>query len=717
MSTTPHSAEGWRAQIDACRKRRDKFVKDVWQTNVAFRVQRPFSELQGDEADDAGVDQISVPADWSRSRSKTTALFSQLPRISLEPGHARYMQSTPQFEKIVNHFVPRAGALSVLEECCADVVNASGVCAAIAKYEATFEDVQVPASVPPFAPPSPLYSGGGMGPAAAPPSLGAPPPSLSPFQQAPDMAPPPTLSLVPPGGQMLTVKRTISERYRWYRISPAQLLWPVDFKGADWQRARWLGYDGMMPWARAKDEFQLTDDEKRDVCVDASPRQNTTLAGDMPADAKLDEEIVRFSEIFYWASLCYPDEKRFEAIRRIVFVTGRDEPVIHEDYQGQKWNEQTGQFLGCTRLPIEVTTLTYISDRAIPPSDSEIGRPQVLEQMRSRSQMIMQRTRNLPIRTFDVNRVPPEIGDLLMRGIWQGMIPTNGPGERVLSQIAAAAFPRDDYTFDQVSNRDLDESWSMSPNQMGALTQNERSASEAQIVAGAYASVIGFQRQKMTGLFLGLVETTMGLLQLTLDNWEAEPIIGQDGVQKLQQWDRSQIAGKYVATIRQDASVLQDSGARVNQLMKFLNITGKSGRINIDPILAELAALSGLDPSQVLLPPQPPKQEPLNISYRFSGWQDLHDPMTVAMLVKTGQAPGPKEMQAAKQMIADSMAPLAPPPMQALPQPPGFPSPMSLPGGPMNAPPPPRPPGLPSLPHKDWAAMERVSKRPDELGG
>ncbi|HEX6276025.1 MAG TPA: hypothetical protein VFZ53_23455 [Polyangiaceae bacterium] len=680
----PHSPEGWRAQMDACRRRRDQYVSNQWQTNVAFRVQRPFSQASADDADHMSTDQIAVPADWSRTRSKGAALWSQLPRVSLEAMHQQFRTAVPIFEKIVNHFAPRSGILATLEECSADVVNASGVCAAMMKYEATFEDLQVPAVDVSHIPPQILQ------------------------QQI-------AAGLVP----MTAVKRAVSERYRSYRISPARLLWPLDFDGSDWQRARWLGYDGTMPWARAQSEFNLSDKDKDDVCTGAGTSiTSKTLGGDITREVSAYDEQVRFSEIFYWAALCDPNEKRFEAIRRIVFVQGKDEPVIDEEYTGQKWNAQTGQFIGCTRLPIEVVALTYVSDRAIPPSDSEIGRPMVLEQIRSRSQMVQQRTRNLPVRTFDVNRVDPTIADLLMRGIWQGMLPTNGPGDRVFAQIAAAAFPREDFTFDQVSNRDLDDAWSMSPNQMGNFASGERSASEAQLVAGAYASVIGFQRQKIVGMFLGLVDTMMGLLQLNLDDYEAQPIVGQDGVQRLQQWDRSLIAGKYVAAIRQDASVLQDAGARQRQLMTFLNIAGKSGRINVDPIIAELAALTGLDPATVMLPPAQPKPEPMNVSYRLSGVPDLHDPIAMALLMKAGQAPGPQEIEAAKMLILDANAP---PKQLMAPQPgppqgaPGLPRPP----GPIAAlpPPPGAAPGLPSMPNRDWQAMERVTKRPDELGG
>lgn len=718
--------ERWNAELDACRRRRDKFVRGPWQTNVSFRVQKPFSQSSDDDAEGNQVDQVSVPADWSRSRSKTTSLFSQLPRVSLTAAQPQFKAAVPTFEKIVNHYAPRTGIASVMEECMADVVNAAAICAAIMKYEATFEQVMVPETDQSLAPmPQPM-------PPQLPPGVPSPPPGMMPQpQQLPQAFPPGAVAeppvvpgianagvpgplpamaplLPPPPPVMVPVQRVVSERYRAYRISPSQLLWPSEFQGSDWQRCRWIGYDGAMPWAKAKYEFKLDDEDKRDCCTEAGTTITTvTLAGELAQDVDNGGEMVRFSEIYYWACLLDPEEKRYEAIKRIVFVKGKEEPVIDEDYTGQTWVPESGEFIGCTRLPIEVATLTYVSDKGIPPSDSEIGRPMVLEQIRSRSQMILQRTRNLPLRTFDVNRIDPMIADLLMKGIWQGLIPTNGPGERVLSQIASAAFPREDFEFDRVSNRDLDDAWSMSPNQMGNFMGGERSAAEANFVASSYASVIGFQRGKIIGMFLGIIDTLMGLLQLNLDSYDAYEIVGPDGAKKLETWDRSKIAGKFVATTRQDASVLQDSGMRTNQLMKFLNISGKSGRINIDPIMAELAALAGLDPAEVMLPPAQPKPEPPNVSYRFSGAADLLNPMAVALLQKKDASPiGPQDIEAAKQLILDAMGPPKTPPQvvpgQAPPVPPWQAQAL-----------------LATNPEPDpgWEAMPRVTKRPEELGG
>jgi hypothetical protein len=667
--------EMWRARIEACRKARDPNVTGIWRDNVAFRVQKPFAPDITNEDQDS-PDQIAVPADWSRTRAKGAALFSQLPRVSLDATLKQYVSAVPQFEKIVNFYVPKAGAAAVMEECTMDAVNAAGHCGAMAVYEATFgEPVQVPTI-----------------------AVNLPPPLI----QA-GIA----LKLIP----TTTVRPPVSERFRWYRISPANLLRPVEFTGSDWQRAPWLGHEGTKPWPEAVRDFKLTESDKSECCQSGEGTVDT-LAGQVNLNGEAVGEICKYQEIFYWGCGVVPGELRFEAIYRIVFVTGKEAPVIHEAYRGQRWNAEAREFVGVTRLPIEVGTLTYISDKAIPPSDSEIGRPMVLEQIRSRSQMILQRTRNLPVRTVDVNRVTPAVLDLLMRGMWQGFIPVSGPGDRAITQVASAAFPREDFSFDQVSNRDLDDAWSMSPNQMGSFSGGERSAREAGIIAGAYASVIGVQRAKMVKFFLGLVETTMGLLQLHLDRHEAEPIVGPDGVQKLDAWDRSKIAGKFVASVRQDATVLLDTDVRINQLMKYLNLVGKSGRVNIDPVIEEITALSGIDPADVMLPPRQPAPEPMNVSWRMSGTEDLTNTLAVAMLVKGGQAPSPDEINKALELQRQAgLLPMTPSPAPPVPGAPG-----ALPALP---PPPPPPPALPAGPPNpdQWQAMPRVTKRPDEIGG
>ena len=80
------------------------------------------------------------------------------------------------------------------------------------------------------------------------------------------------------------------------------------------------------------------------------------------------------------------------------------------------------------------------------------------------------------------------------------------------------------------------------------------------------------------------------------------------------------------------------------------------------------SVLNNIDPTRVMKQPTGKVDQP-NISYRFSG-EDLVNPLAFAMLMKTGNAPSPQELEAAKQAIIAAQIPpgQAPPAAPAIPQ-------------------------------------------------
>lgn len=644
---TAKRAKLWLGRITAAKKKHKEYT-DKWKENVSFRIMQPFES-------ESETDRVATPDDWSRTRAKIASLYSATPNVSLEPLHPRYAPATPVFAKIVNHVLKhQAKPGIVMRECLPDLINASGICAAIVRYEATFTTQQAPAIDVSTLPP----------------------------EQA--------MAMMQSGQMPMTdVEVPVSERFTMRRISPTQLLIPADFTGSDFNDADWIGYEGVMPWAVAKREFKLDDDDKEKVVGGTKPE---TLNDDQKDSGEDDR--VKYQELYYWNYRFDADEKYLERIRKIVFVDGiKDRPVVDEDYQGQKFDDKAGSYIGVCILPIQVCTLAYVSDQAIPPSDSEIGRPSVLERMRSRSQMLLQRELSLPLRWADTSRVDPSVLENLQKGAWQPIIPTQGSGERAFGESARASYPREDWQFDGVINKDLDDAWSLSSNQMGNFASGERSASEANYVQQANSNRIGVERAQVVQFFLSLCEVLGGLVQLYYDPKDTEPIVGPDGEQRLQAWDMARIAGKFVYTITQDSTVLLDSEARIEKLMKALNLTGKSGYVNPEPIIAEVLSLSGIDPAQVMTKPNPPKPDDPNISLRLTGSEDLLNPVAIGFLIKSGQAPEPVHIAAAKQLIADAMGTVLPP---------------TVPG---------QAPTQGGGPDKEWGPMERVTKRVDEMGG
>ena len=93
--------------------------------------------------------------------------------------------------------------------------------------------------------------------------------------------------------------------------------------------------------------------------------------------------------------------------------------------------------------------------------------------------------------------------------------------------------------------------------------------------------------------------------------------------------------------------------------MRFVNFFAKSGWVDVESIVREAATLSGLDPNVVVRPPSPrPPVEP-NISLRFTGVEDVLNPLILAFLLKSGQAPDTKLIEQAKSLITASVAPPA----------------------------------------------------------
>jgi hypothetical protein len=652
------SAKGWRKRIDACRTERKKLVDGVWKDNVNYRKGKPFTT-------DSESDRVAVPIDWSFTKAKVANLYSQTPLVRLTPKNPTYAPAVPVFAKELNEVLQREAKVAVaIEEALADAVNAAGISAVMVGYRATFEDVEVPAV-----------------------DISTLPPAQAQMLLASKQIP------------MQAVKRPVSEQFYAERISPSHLIWDVTFQGSDFDDAPFIGHDGKMTWAQAVREFGLTEDQREDAT--GGDKQDSLNEDADDQDSSEDE--VSYTQIFYKAHVYDAEELYFERLRRIVFVDGIKKPVIHEDFKWQEIDEQTGSYIGVCKFPIRVLTLTYISDNAIPPSDSEVGRPQVDETMRSRSQMILQRDRNVPIRTYDPTRVDPMVAANLQKGIWNGFIPVQGnqtnPG---IAELSRATYPREDWEFDRVTRADLQEAWQVGANQSGQFNPGERSAEEAAIIQQNFATRVGAERARVAKFFCGIAEVMAGLMQMFYDKPNEEPLIGEQGIARIEKvWDRSKVQGaKFVFSITQDSTVLLDSSQRVAQLMQFINLTGKSGYVNVAPIIAEVATLSGLDPAEVMTQPNPPSPENPNISLRLSGTEDLMNPIAIAMLLKSGQAPSAEEIAAAKLLLQDAMQPPAPPAPPA-------PQPMQGMGGPQ----------MPQGPPEEWGPMGRVTKRVDELGG
>lgn len=654
----------FRQRVDVCKNYRRKLITN-WSVSIDYRRGKPFIS-QTDE------DQISVNLDWTYTKAKQAALFSQIPQVRLN--HApetlpKVLPWIPNFERTLNDRLIEAGIESAMDECIPDCINAAGIGVVMVSYECITEDRQVPsidfASLPPELHTEALQSG----------TIGGNP--------------------VP----METVPVPVDHRYQTSRLSPGDLLWPLPFIGSNFNNSPWIGRSGRITWADAVIRFGLKEEDKEKVLGEERPMLDR-LTHDSERDKPQADEMVSFDELFYKEFQFDEGVKSFSTIHHLVFVTGKTDPVVDEPWKGQKLDEQSGALLGATKYPIQVLTLDYLTDEPIPPSCSAIGRPQVNEINKGRSHQNRQRERSLPVRWFDVNRVDPSIQQGIMRGTWQAMIPVQGDGNRIIGEVARATMPAENFAFDKVARTDLQQ-------QFGVPGQNTEELDNAkndpnQNLSG-FNTQSGRERAKVGAFFCAIAEVLGGLMCLYED-----PSIFGEGF-------NAAFSKALKFAILTDSTVLLDAGQKLARLNQFMNTYGKSGWVNLEPVLQEIATLVGLDASLVVKAPEPkPPVEP-NISLRLTGVEDMLNPLTLAIMIKSGQAPTPELIEQAKQLIQQAVVPPSSPgmidpatgaPQMAPPQagpPPGSPMPQ------------PAPPAVGEA-HPNMTAMPTIDKR-SESGG
>lgn len=644
--------------VASCKNYRRKLIKN-WDTSVSYRKGMPFL-TQSDE------DRIAVNLDWSYTKMKQASLFSQVPaaRVSHSPQTiAKEMDPwLHKYEQRINDLLQDGGIEATMDEVLPDCINAAGVGIAIVYHETITTQVEVPAQ-----------------------DLSIYPPQL----QAMIMQ----HGMLPNGSpiEMTLVPKVLDQRYVISRVSPSDFLWPLSFDGSDFDEAQWLGRSGQVSWAIAKRRWNL-DPAKKDQYCGTTKHTEDRISQDIEKDTEAaKEEYVAFDEIFYKEEFYNPDVKQFDAIRHLIFVNGQDEPVVDEPWKGQETHadqEGSEKLVGALKFPIRVLTLSYITDEAIPPSDSAISRPQVDELNKSRTQMMLQRQHSFPVRTFDVNRVDPSIQFNLMRGTWQGMIPVQGNGQNIIAEISRSSFPQENFTFDSVIKADASLAWQVGQDPLGNDIETK---GEANVVQANYQTRIARERAKVGSFFCGIAEVLGGLVSIYED-----PASFGEGF-------TPEVSRTLGYSILADSTVLLDSQQRLKRLTDFVNMYAKSGWMAIEPVIKEAATLSGLDPSVVVRPPSPPPPAEPNLSIRVSGAEDMMNPLVLAGLIDPKKIPTAESIEQAKKLIEAAMMPSTPqvpqlgPDGKLLPPTP----PMSTDG----------PPLAPGDDNPNWSAMSKINQR------
>lgn len=629
-NTNGLSVSKWWARIDACRRVRSEKFR-VWQDSVSYRRGKPFRSTPPE-------DTVNVPADWARTKNKISQLFYQVPELILLPRAPQWSSVAPTFAAALNfEMSEKIHAETMMEECLADVINAAGVMICMVEFEASFEDR-------PYGPPqagvqpSPLNPEGSMDETS-----GQVPVVEGAVVGEEGAAPNPEM-----------VPTTVYQCYKTNRVSPAHFLWPLEHVKKNWRQAHWLGREGYMPVAEAVRKEWVEPGTEGVQITD----QEWLLVNEF-SDLKPADSYIKFVELFYYPYYFDPAETDPRKIRRIVLLEDkrgkREKPAVDEDFKWQKRSADGKRWIGMTTLPLKVGTLTHISDMAIPPSDSEIARPQVRELIKLRTLQVRQREHSIPLRWFDVNQVDPMVAIKLRQGKWQDIIPMNGPGEHAIGEVARAQYPPENWQFDKIIRFDLDESWSMGAMQQGITTPGETTATEVKEISGANDTRLDLERQWVMRFFLEVAEGVGQLMQMFADEMEYAPFVGDDGQRVLRQWNKDLIPGEYIFKYKPDSQLRVDISQRRNEGLNLYKLVRKDPLLNPTLLVRRVLEDHGLDWTKMMAQPQPPKPERPKVSASFKG-EDLTSPLAVALINKSDTPITAEDVKAA-QAVIDAAAP------------------------------------------------------------
>lgn len=592
----PSSAAAWLSRIQESKDLIDWHrTKFNWNTNN----KRFVGKGGEDSLTPTGLNGQTVallPKDFAYAEQKKPLLFYQLPEVMLTPKRDDVTAAAAQLcAAVLNDLVgpTNLNALPVVHEVLADLTVTAGFGFTVIGYE-TFIDPEEPTRQIEV----------GQQPAPVDPMLGLPP--MDPMTGMPLMVP-----------LYEDVPNVVRERYFLERGSPDNFLFDAGFRGSDWAKCAWLGYRSRMEPHKIARIYKL--DEKslpkggRDS---VTPDEKDSLAPDRSVQKLSGLEVINlyFRAVEYDATAADPD-----LIMHLVFVEGREDPVHYAPSAAQRLegNRVVG---GLRRAPIFPVTLRYVSDSALAPSDASMSRMIVDELSRGRTQMWEQRDRNVPMRAVDTSKLTPENVANLKAGKTQEILLVDGiaQGEQIIQGLTQTAFPNENFNFNNIGERDLQECWALSGVNLGVSEQSGRTATESVQRQQGTENRMGSEQAKIEMWWIANVQGLFALMQEFADLPQYVRVVGEAGAQQIVAWTKQEIAGEYAFAVRPDSSKRIDQTAERKFRLDAMNLMMNVPNMNQEELVKWAAPSLGLDPAKLIKPPQPPVQEKPKVSIAVS---------------------------------------------------------------------------------------------------
>jgi hypothetical protein len=568
----PEALAQWTARLD----RGEHFCKQFhpqWERGLTRYAKALANETPTD---------INALLDYRHVESKKSKLFHRTPDVTLtpvdpqDPG-APLAAILPLRQKLLNHEIGPKGANAkrALHKTLLDTLAASGLMICVVGYE----DVQLDV------PPDPL--------------TGAPAP---------------------------LPKITVWSRRFISALSSKKLITPDDFTdSSDFDAASWLAYKGTMPASQARRMgWAIPDDVTGSTQRDDALYKHGTTADGGGADPQLEYTIVWYRAALYDPAVFHP-----ELYRCLVLVKGVEQPAWHIDSPFQSLTPQ-GQLTDDSLIgnPIHVGTLRDLLDSAFVPSDLVMGEQLSVELNKFRGDLIRNRAARRPrivtaeglggpvIEKLAKNEGPVSVPDHYIDGAGQ---------QKALSVVQAGSEPRDNFTAQDVIERDYEEAFGEGANQRGQTSKRKTTATEARIVQGNSSARAETEKDRIRDYFVALVRKYDAIVQRTATQQDVAKVLGQQGAALWEQWKA--LPGTYAYDIVPDSGRYTDAREAASQALDEYQLLRKDERVSTEYLLSRLARGLQADPAQLIAPPKDKTTEPPSASLNFKGEDTLNPAM------------------------------------------------------------------------------------------
>jgi hypothetical protein len=461
--------------------------------------------------------------------------------------------------------------------------------------------------------------------------------------------------LDPMTGQPRSVPVPVAEKCYWEHFSPKQAVIPHDFRSTEWDKAPYLGMQFTLPLTAAnREKYKLPPEFE-------GSKADGTQYFDHGTASQESESVFTGVEIYYRSILFRDDVQHPDHLTMLVLVDGVEEPVIHEDCQYQTLlpNGQLSpdSLIGFPIHPLNTRTLT---DSAYPPSDCTMIRPLVNELNVYRTQQVQFRDAATLKWMYNTDTLPKDAVQKIVRAPIGGMIgvpPEAFIGEGSIKELPQGSMPRENFAGQQAIDDDIARTTAIDAAGAGVQSNTNQTATEAQIQQGNANARLDFERGVVLQWYVKGVTKFSTLIQRYTPIEQAAQIVGP---QLAQQWDawRKAVPSALAFTAMPDSALRVDQAVDRKAALDFYSFIRQDPYVQkgVPKLLERLFRKHHIDPTGIIVPPDPPKPEPPKASLSFKG-EDLvapQAPIVIEILTQLGLKISPEAVLQSQQLLLNA---------------------------------------------------------------